>query len=211
MSDVRRIDAPRAAVRPIDLGQREIRTEIIRKSLHFLIGLTPALATLSHSMTMSLLAVGVAVYSFAEILRLSGREVILISRVTALASRTRDDGRFVLGPVTLGLGALAALSFYPDPAAAIAIYALAFGDGLASLVGKLFGTIRIPLTRGKSVEGSLACFLAVFSSTFGLTRSFGRSVAVAVFATLVEALPVKDLDNLLIPISVGSFATLLFA
>jgi phytol kinase len=160
---------------------KDIRTEIVRKSLHFLIALTPSLASMN-----------------------------LVSRITALAARPRDSGRFVLGPVTLGLGALASLSFYPEPAAAIAIYALAFGDGIASLAGKLFGRTRIPFTGGKSLEGSFACFIAVFSATYGLTRSPGGSAAVAAFATLVEALPVKDLDNLILPLAVGSFATLVF-
>jgi phytol kinase len=189
---------------------KDIRTEIVRKSLHFLIALTPSLASMNLNATKALLALGTVFFAFAEILRLNGREVFIVSRITALAARPRDSGRFVLGPVTLGLGALASLSFYPEPAAAIAIYALAFGDGIASLAGKLFGRTRIPFTGGKSLEGSFACFIAVFSATYGLTRSPGGSAAVAAFATLVEALPVKDLDNLILPLAVGSFATLVF-
>jgi dolichol kinase len=42
------------------------------------------------------------------------------------------------------------LLLYPDPAASIAIYALAFGDGLASLVGKLVGRIRPASLWGRS-------------------------------------------------------------
>jgi phytol kinase len=189
---------------------KDIRTEIVRKSLHFLIALTPSLAALNLGATKALLAVGMVIYLLAEILRLNGKEVFIISRITALAARPRDAGRFVLGPVTLGLGALASLSFYPEPAAAIAIYALAFGDGLASLAGKLFGRTRIPFTGGKSFEGSFACFIAVFSATYGLTRSPVGSAAIAAFATVVEALPVKDLDNLILPLAVGSFATFMF-
>jgi phytol kinase len=93
---------------------------------------------------------------------MEGYSVPIVSKVTALAARRRDGDRFVLGPITLGLGALLSLLLYPNPAASIAIYALAFGDGLSSLVGKSFGSVRIPFTGGKSLEGSLTCMVAVF-------------------------------------------------
>ncbi len=194
----------------IALSNNELRTEIVRKSLHFLIALTPSLAALSMGATIALLGGGTLFYIMAEILRLNGREVFLVSRITAVAARPRDAGRFVLGPATLGLGALCALVFYPQPAASIAIYALAFGDGLASLVGRLFGRLRLPLTGGKSLEGSLACFAATFAATYSLTRSIGGSLAVASLATAVEAMPVKDFDNILLPVSVGALAAALF-
>ncbi len=188
----------------------EIRGEILRKSLHFLIALVPALASFNLLFTMILLGLGTAFYAFAETMRLLGREVFLVSRLTALAARKRDQGRFVLGPVTLGMGALLALTFYPNPAAAVAIYALAFGDGFASLIGKLFGTVRIPFTGGKSVEGSLACFTAVFIASFLTTKSFGGSLVIAGVSTLIELLPLKDFDNIVIPSVIGYLAVILF-
>jgi phytol kinase len=134
----------------------------------------------------------------------------VVSRITALAARQRDGDRFVLGPVTLGLGALIALLLYPNPAASIAIYALAFGDGLSSLVGKTFGSIRLPYTGGKSLEGSLTCLAAVFISSVAITENAQRSLVIAVFATLIEAAPTKDFDNIIMPVAVGGAATLLF-
>jgi len=89
------------------------------------------------------------IYTYAETLRMQGVSVGLISRITEAASRRRDKGSFSYGPVTLGLGAMLALMLYPEPAAAIAIYALAFGDGFSSLFGKIFGRGRDPLHRGE--------------------------------------------------------------
>jgi dolichol kinase len=97
----------------------------------------------------------------------------------------RDDGKLVLGPVTLGIGALTALIFYPAPTAAIAVYTLAFGDGLASLIGKLYGSIRPSFVMGKSIEGSAACFAAVLASAFLVFHN----IQMAVVATVVEAMP----------------------
>ncbi|MCA1949000.1 MAG: phosphatidate cytidylyltransferase [Treponema sp.] len=181
----------------------EIQTEIIRKSIHFLIALVPSMAVISKSGTLAVLALGVLVYSYAETMRLSGLVVPLISQITSLAARQRDQGRFVLGPVTLGVGAMLALLLYPAPAASIAIYALAFGDGLASLVGKLLGRVRPAFLMGKSLEGSLACFIAVFFIAFRISRSLPVALIAGLTATVIEVFPLKDFDNILMPIGVG--------
>jgi dolichol kinase len=120
-----------------------------------------------------------------------------------MASRSRDIGHFVMGPVTLGLGALLALLLYPSPVASIAIYALAFGDGFASLVGKFFGRLRPAFLCGKSIEGSLACFIAVLTASFQISQNIRISLIAALTAMAVEALPLEDYDNLALPMTVG--------
>jgi dolichol kinase len=181
----------------------EARAEVVRKSIHFLIALSPLMASVSRAFTAVFLMAGTLLYTYMEALRLSGVKVPFISSLTMFASRSRDKGHFVLGPVTLGLGALLALLLYPSPAASIAIYALAFGDGFASLVGKLFGRKKPSFMYGKSLEGSLACFTAVFIAAWQVSRSLQVSLAAAFTATLVEALPLDDLDNITIPMAVG--------
>ncbi|MDA8410670.1 MAG: phosphatidate cytidylyltransferase [Treponema sp.] len=187
----------------------EIRIELVRKSIHLLIGIVPGIAAVNLNVALGLLAAGTLTYALSESLRMSGVEVPLVSRVTALAARRRDSGKYVMGPVTLGLGAMLSLLLYPNPAASIAIYALAFGDGLSSLIGKLFGTVRLPFTGGKSLEGSLTCMLAVFVAAFAVSGEALQSLAIAVFATIVEAMPLKDLDNIALPVLTGALATLL--
>jgi len=188
----------------------EIRIEMLRKSIHLLIALVPSLAFfIGVFPTTVILAGGVLFYATCETLRMYGKEIPIVSSVTSLAARKRDAGKFVLGPITLGLGAMLSLILYPEPAASIAIYALAFGDGLSSLVGKLFGTIRLPFTGGKSLEGSLTCFTAVFVSAYALSGKAAPSAAVAVIATLTEACPLKDFDNIILPLVTGCAALLL--
>lgn len=189
-----------------DIG--ELRTEIIRKSIHFFIALAPSMAAVNKPLTVSFLIFGTLGYTLMEYLRLSGVKVPVISSITSMASRSRDKGRFVLGPVTLGLGSLLALLLYPSPAAAIAIYALAFGDGIASLVGKFFGKYRPSFLFGKSIEGSLACFAVVLISAYAVSGSVRIAIVAAFTAMIVEALPLEDYDNLAIPVTVG-FAVLL--
>lgn len=186
----------------------KVRVELLRKSIHILIGIVPTLAVINLQVTAAILASGVVLYTYCEMLRLRGYEIAVISRLTVLASRRRDSGHFVLGPVTLGLGAILSLLVFPKPAASIAIYALAFGDGLSSLMGRVFGTIQIPHTGGKSLEGSLTCFFAVWISAFGQTGNALGALFVALVATLAEAAPTRDLDNLILPLAAGIAARL---
>jgi len=186
----------------------EAKTEVIRKTIHFLIALSPGMAAVNYSLTVLALMTGVVIYTIMEQLRLAGVEVPLVSSLTNMASRPRDMNSFVLGPVTLGIGALLALLLFPSPAACIGIYALAFGDGFAGLAGKLFGRIRPAFLFGKSVEGSLACFTATFISAYVVSQSYLVSLTAAFTATAVEALPLEDYDNIVLPLVVGAVVQL---
>ncbi len=188
---------------------RDIKKEAVRKAIHFLIALVPLLSSLlGAAAALALLASGIVVYTYAEWKRSRGEIVPVISQLTRIASRERDEGHFVLGPVTLGLGAMIALMLYPEPAASLAIYSLAFGDGVASLIGKLFGSTRIPASGGKTLEGSAACFSAVFLASFFVLGTVLSAATIAVAATLLEAAPTEDLDNLILPTGVGFIAIL---
>ena len=182
---------------------KNVKTEIIRKPLHFLIALTPSISAFNRPFALALLMMGILVYMYVENLRLRGIRVPLISSLITMASRPRDAGRFVLGPITLGLGALLVLTIFPLQAATIAIYALAFGDGIASLLGKPFGRIRPAFMFGKSLEGSLSCFFAVFIAAWRVCHNVPICLAAALTAMAVEALPLEDFDNIAIPLAVG--------
>jgi phytol kinase len=190
------------------LSQR-VRSEIVRKALHLLIAFVPSIAAVSVSFALALLAFGTLFYALAETSRRRGHPVIVVSRLTQLASRAVDRDRFVLGPITLGLGAMVSLMLYPEPAASIAIYALAFGDGFASLVGRLVPGPRLPLVKGKSLMGSLACFASVFVASLPLVRTPAQAAAAAITATALEAFPSGDFDNLLVPVGTGLVAAAL--
>lgn len=187
----------------------DLQVEILRKSIHILIALVPILASLNISITLIMLGTGIVLYTFSETLRQSFGMVSFISVLTVAASRERDRSKFVLGPVTLGLGAMTALLFYPEPAATIAIFALAFGDSISSIVGKMFGSVKIPFLRGKTIAGSLACMVVVSAITYWITGLPQVSVLIGVAAMIFEAIPTGDMDNILIPIGTGFVTYLL--
>ena len=180
-----------------------ILKELFRKSIHLCSAFVPCFLWIAYKPTIACLFALVVFYSAAEILRLNGKEVFLISAVTEAAARKRDENKFVLGPVTLVLGIILSAILWEKLPAAIGIYALAFGDGLASLVGKLIGKVTIPGAHGKTVAGSLACFTAVFIATFCCSCNCLVSLIIGLCAMMIEVLPLADFDNILIPICIG--------
>ena len=187
----------------------DLLKELFRKSIHFCAALVPVVAYAFYTGTITTLSFVICFYTICEYRRLAGNPVPVISRITVYAARKRDEGHFVLGPITMALGVLLSLLIFPQEIARIGIYALAFGDGIASLAGRLFGRIKIPHTGGKTFEGSSACFIAVYLSTFAVTCDPLCALAVAILAMCIEVLPLKDYDNLVIPLLINSFVWLL--
>lgn len=183
--------------------------EVFRKSIHLCSGFIPLLLYYMYWPTIILLVLAVTGYSICEVLRMKGFVIPLVSKITEIAARQRDEEKFVLGPVTLVCGILLAALILPYEAARIGIFALAFGDGCASLIGKIFGKIKIPHMGGKTLEGCLACCFAVFISTVIVTKNPLMSLFLGLFTMIIEVLPLFDFDNLIIPVSVGSVYLLL--
>ena len=182
---------------------KTILKELFRKSIHLCSSVIPLFLSLNYWATVYGLLGIVVLYYFCEIARLEGHPVILISLITETASRQRDECKFVLGPVTLVFGIVLAALLLPFECAKVGIFALAFGDGLASLAGKLFGRVKLPLTGGKTLEGSLTCFIAVFIATFIVSGRPVVSFVVAFLATAIEVFPLGDWDNMIIPVITG--------
>ena len=173
--------------------------ELFRKSIHICSSFVPLFLSIAYWPVIGLLFLALIIYIISEHLRAKNVYIPLISKVTEIAARKRDENRFVLGPVTLVCGILVAALFFPLESARVGIFALAFGDGLASLMGKLFGKLPIPGAHGKTVAGSLTCFFAVFVSTFCCSGNSFAALIIAVCAMFIEMLPLADFDNLIIP------------
>lgn len=184
--------------------------ELFRKAIHMCAALVPLLLHFAYYPVMVLLTLMLIFYCIAEWCRFRGSWIPVISPITMAAARKRDENKFVLGPATLATGVLLTAALYPALPAAVGICALAFGDGLASLVGKCFGHVRIPFTGGKTVAGSLACFVAIFCSSYLLTGRADVGLGCGLVGMAFELVPLKDMDNLVIPIVIASFCHFYF-
>jgi dolichol kinase len=157
--------------------------------------------------------IAVATVGFALLLTvpLLGRR---LGAARSLESAVSGDGEAWSGLALYGFSAavftaVGLLGKSPFPAAA-ALLALALGDGLGGLVGRLRGRhrYRVPWAKTKSVEGTVA--VAVFATlgtaiaavAFGAPVSVGRLVGAGVAAAIAESVAPRATDNLGVPLAV---------
>ncbi|MGB3612681.1 MAG: hypothetical protein WBA10_02725 [Elainellaceae cyanobacterium] len=131
----------------------------------------------------------------------------------AAMSRGGDPRELLRGPLYYGLSFVVCTVVFwrSSPVGILALMILCGGDGLADIVGRRWGTRKLPLNPQKSWIGSGAMFAGSFGFSIGMLWWFDalgyiavpRTVeatltlgAIALVATVVEALPVKDIDNL---------------
>jgi phytol kinase len=127
-------------------------------------------------------------------------------------TRTDNPREILRGPLYYGLVFVGCtICFWrTSPVGIVALMLMCGGDGLADIVGRRFGTHKLPFNSEKSWAGSAAMFGGSFVFAWGmlawfqhlelLTLSLGTTTgivaAIALIATFVEALPLRDIDNL---------------
>ena len=121
-------------------------------------------------------------------------------------TRTGDKRELLKGPFyfTLVMNLMGTV-FYHTNLSVTAMAYLGWGDGIAPVIGKRYGTHKYYFLSEKSIEGSIAFLIFGFLSAvffnyilFGSVNIVQISVA-GIVATIVEALSPKDLDNFLVP------------
>lgn len=189
----------------------KLKKELFRKTIHMVSSFIPFFYYFQRqAVLIGLLSITI-LYFISEVLRINRIRIPIVSQITEFASRTRDEGKIVLGPITLAIGIFLSFFLFDDyHTSVIAIFALSFGDGVASLFGKMFGGPKIPFTFGKTFSGSLGCFLVLFIVYLSCGLSVLQALTIAILASVIEAFPTGDFDNLLIPVSTGVLAKLLF-
>lgn len=94
----------------------------------------------------------------------------------------------------------------------IGVFATSLGDGLAGVAGQAVRRRNPELYHGKTLVGSLACFLLtslssfVFINVYGMPLHVGHAVAIGVFAAGIELLTTHGLDNITVTLSAAALA-----
>jgi phytol kinase len=157
---------------------------------------------------------------------LIGMGVIKDDASVKAMSRSGDRREILRGPLYYGIIFVIVTVIYwkSSPIGIIALMLMCGGDGLADIFGRKWGSVRIPWNKGKSIAGSTGMFVGgwilsilimwifttygVFSSPF---QSYLLPISIiAATGTLVESLPLKDIDNITVTLSAVILGYLLF-
>ena len=181
--------------------------ETLRKSIHVAIGfLAIGLKWLPWRIAAAISAAAV-ISNWLLLHRIIGKRV-------ARHERGYDAG-LILYPLAVCL--LIVTFNWHIELAAVAWVILAFGDGIAALVGRAVPIAPLPWNRTKSWGGSIAFVIAGSIAAIGISYLFGApSIPVVIAAVLVSALaeswPLGVNDNITVPVAAGAtLATLSIA
>jgi phytol kinase len=145
---------------------------------------------------------------------LVGLGLVKDSAAVQAMTRTGNPREILRGPLFYGLAFVACtlLFWRTSPVGVVALMLLCGGDGFADIVGRRLGRRKLPFNPAKSWAGSLAMFLGglvfalaivvlfhtlgVFVPMLNLPSAARAITVIALLATVVEALPLGDYDNL---------------
>lgn len=131
-------------------------------------------------------------------------------------SRTGDRREILRGPLFYGISfVILTITFWRySPIGMVALMILCGGDGLADIIGKQLGGLKLPWSQRKSLAGSLAMLLGGFIFAVLIVWVYiwqgyfpepilDYLIPIAVIAVgtmFVESLPIQDIDNITIPL-----------
>jgi dolichol kinase len=178
-----------------------LRRELQRKSIHLGMIIIPVWVYFTPK-NWGLLGLIIATFATVvlDLLRLTDHRLRqFFLRLFRSLIRSHEE-EHLLGSTYFMIAALLSVLAFEKMIAISALTFLIIGDTVAAVVGKRFGT---PLYWGKSLQGSLGCFVSCLLIGAALLDEPLIAVAGALAATIAEALPVPMDDNMRVPIVSG--------
>ncbi len=181
----------------------ELKYEIQRKLIHILTSAIPLALYLGaeENYVFYFVLILFAGFLIADLLRMNFHlaEKYFLFVFSSLL-RGEEQKKQLTGATYLFLGMALTLYLFSKEAAIPALLFLTLADPAAAIVGKQFGTDSY---FGKTFVGSLAFYLTASAVILGLTTYSWAGLGVALFTAVIEFLPLKINDNLLIPLVSG--------
>ncbi|GAX59744.1 dolichol kinase [Candidatus Scalindua japonica] len=181
--------------------------EFRRKGIHACSLLVPIFSGVNYVLTLIMLIAMTVLYSASEWARLNGFRFPVLSFITKQCVRSSERRRFAFAPITLASGVVLSLLFFSPIVASVTIAILACADSMATIVGKFYGTVRIPYNPKKSIEGTVAFFITAFICAF-IYLPLKTALIVSLVSCIIESLPV-EFDNITVPLGAGMVLGLL--
>lgn len=180
-----------------------------RKTVHLLSLAVPFCVRYSLPATQAVILGFTALYIVSEIYKMKGKP-FFAHKVIGNLQREHEHHTFAKAPLFLAAAVLIVISApLAWPAQFIAIYAAGFSDTVAAVCGSRWGVTRLPLMSRKTYVGSICFFLSALPVTLYYLPA-SAAIVIALIGAFLESLPLKDWDNLTVPIFVGFLANQFF-
>lgn len=157
---------------------------------------------------------------------LVGLGIIKDQAAVQAMSRTGNPREILRGPLFYGIVFVLLTIFYwlDSPIGIIGLMLMCGGDGLADIIGKKYGKRALPWSKGKTWLGSLGMLLGGWIFAIGVLTIFVKAGTfsgpveqyilpitwIAIIGTVVESLPIKDVDNITVTLAAILIGHLLF-
>lgn len=184
--------------------------ETRRQLAHGAIGVAISAFVLYEPSTIAPYALFASVVAIFLLMRLIKKKIHipLVSKILNIFERKKDMQKFPLkGTLFFMTGSLMAASLYAKPIAAAAIVILALGDSFSTLVGRPFGKTKLIHNPKKSLEGSIAGFVAAFAGALFIASPKIAFIG-ALSGMVVESIDSPVDDNFTIPVVCGALMAL---
>jgi phytol kinase len=132
-------------------------------------------------------------------------------------SRSGNPREILRGPLFYGIVfvLLTIIYWQESPIGIVGLMLMCGGDGLADILGRRFGSAKLPWAREKSWVGSLGMLVGGWVFAVGIVWVYVSMgvfegpmstfllplTVIALVGTLVESLPLKDVDNITVTLA----------
>lgn len=157
---------------------------------------------------------------------LVGTGVIRDEAAVQAMSRSGDRREILRGPLFYGIlfVILTIVYWKSSPIGMVALMLMCGGDGLADILGRRYGSVKLPWNPNKSLAGSFGMFiggwiLATLILLLYVQAEVFRGTLfdyllpltwIALAGTVVESLPLRDIDNITVTLTAVLLGHLLF-
>jgi phytol kinase len=157
---------------------------------------------------------------------LVGLGVVRDEAAVKAMSRSGDRREILRGPLLYGIVFVVMTVVYwlDSPIGITALMLMCGGDGLADILGRRFGTARLPWSPRKSWAGFTGMLLGGWAFSFAVLAVFVALgifsaplgayllpvTLIAIVGTLVESLPYHDIDNITVTLAAVLLGHLLY-
>lgn len=151
---------------------------------------------------VGLLVVFLAFYLAVEFLARRGRRIPLLSTLTENSKRDAEKGRLSKGALYLVTSGIVLPYLFGPQAAAVGLAQIFTADVTSTWAGMKWGKKKLPYAPGKSWVGSLTYWCTGFLAALPFTSPI-HAALLASLGTIVESLPIPEVDNLTVPFTVS--------